>query len=76
VGRLHNKGVEFVYGFGESVFRYMEDKSIPLSLIQNGLKGFIKKEPNTTIKKTSRITVLVEDFSKKLNLSMKILIYI
>jgi hypothetical protein len=58
----------------------MEDKSIPLSLIPNGLipwvERFIKKELNTTIKETSRITVLVEDFSKKLNLSMKILIYI
>jgi hypothetical protein len=42
-GRLQSKGVEFGYRFGESVFRYMEDKSIPLSLIQNGLIPWVER---------------------------------
>ena len=41
-GRLQSKGVEFGYGLGESVFRYTEDKSIPLSLIQNLLIPWVE----------------------------------
>ncbi len=41
--KVQSKGVEFGYGFGKSVFRYTEDKSIPLSLIQNGLIPWVER---------------------------------